>query len=476
MTKSWANRVACRCMVAETTVENPKDPTISREASVREGDHRHAQARKTIRADLAGKAVATVVRLVSIPLSIQLLGAERYGLWLTVSSVLMWLNLSQLGLGGGLLNELGRASAGDDRARMQRLVSTAYAGFALIAVLVFCLIVLSAQTPLAGILVGVGKSPDLAGEARKIFLVAGGLFAVSLVTNAIGPVCMGLQQGYVIYSSFMAGSLLSLGALTIVYWTRGSLLAFCLAMTVPTLATNLCISAYVFYRLHPDLRPRLRWIDGNSRQVLLATGGALAVVQLGELTALQAASPLIANGMGLAVVPQFAVPFSILMMAASLCQGLATAYQAAFAQAAARSDWAWIAAAFTKSRRRGLLLITSVAVAFTVVGPWLIPVWTRGQIQSSHALLAAMGVYFALMVVSMQNSVLMVGLGEVRRKAILQTMIAVAHVAGFLLLVPLLGLFALPVAGGLGFVVDVAVTQRVTHKYLARARSAGSIA
>src|SRR5690242_19166527 len=199
-------------------IEQPED--LLRNSA--RAEHRHRQAGKTFRADLFGKAVNIGVRLLSIPLSLQLLGAERYGLWLTVSSVLMWLNLSQMGFGGGLLNEIGKASARDDRVLMRRHISTAYLVFLILALLVFAVILGISQTPLAPALLGVGKAPNLVPEARALFLVAGALFAASLLTNAVGPVCMGLQEGYLAYGTFAAGSVLSLVALLVVYWMRGS--------------------------------------------------------------------------------------------------------------------------------------------------------------------------------------------------------------------------------------------------------------
>jgi O-antigen/teichoic acid export membrane protein len=395
-------------------------------------------------------------------------------LWLTVSSVLMWLNLSQLGLGGGLLNEIGKASARDDRVLMRRHIATAYLVFLILALLVFAVILGVSRTPLAPLLLGVSKTPNLAGEARVLFLVTGAMFAASLLTNAVGPVCMGLQEGYLVYGTFAAGSVLSLGALLGVYWLRGSVLAFAAAMSGPNLAMNAALALYVFTRRHRALRPRLADVQLSSMRPLLSTGGALVLVLLGELTILNSTNPLIANRLGLAQVPSFAVPFGVFMIVATVCQGMASAYLAAFCEASARHDWHWIRATFLHVSKKGLFLILPVAAALAVAGPFAIGMWTHGRVTPDHTLLIVMGVYFVLKVLSMQNCVLFIALGRTGPKAALQVFVAAAHIVGFLALVSRFGVVALPLAGGGAYVIDALVSGYLLWRHIARSEAAAT--
>ena len=53
---------------------------------------------------------------VSVPLTVHYLGAERYGVWLTISSLLVWVALTDFGLAGNaLVNVLSEAVGNDDR-------------------------------------------------------------------------------------------------------------------------------------------------------------------------------------------------------------------------------------------------------------------------------------------------------------------------------------------------------------------------
>ena len=55
------------------------------------------------------------VTLVSLPLAVRYLGAERYGVWATIASTVVWVNLLDLGIANSLTNHISRAYALGDR-------------------------------------------------------------------------------------------------------------------------------------------------------------------------------------------------------------------------------------------------------------------------------------------------------------------------------------------------------------------------
>src|ERR1035441_8948081 len=56
-------------------------------------------------AAFAAKGIAIVTQLVTVPMTLNYLGAERFGLWMAISSVVSMLAFADLGVGNGLLNE-----------------------------------------------------------------------------------------------------------------------------------------------------------------------------------------------------------------------------------------------------------------------------------------------------------------------------------------------------------------------------------
>src|SRR5882757_3638825 len=74
---------------------------------------------------IKGSSIATSFALV--PLTLHYLDKERYGIWLTIFSLLGWLTFFDIGMGNGLRNKLSEALANNDTRMARIYISTAYA-------------------------------------------------------------------------------------------------------------------------------------------------------------------------------------------------------------------------------------------------------------------------------------------------------------------------------------------------------------
>lgn len=68
-----------------------------------------------------------MTQLILVPLTLGYLNTDLYGIWLTVSSILLWLGFFDIGFTLGLRNKLSEALANGDILRGRKLVSTTYA-------------------------------------------------------------------------------------------------------------------------------------------------------------------------------------------------------------------------------------------------------------------------------------------------------------------------------------------------------------
>jgi O-antigen/teichoic acid export membrane protein len=61
-----------------------------------------------------------------VPLTINYLDTENYGIWLTLSSFIAWFSFFDIGLGNGLRNKFAEAKAKGDMTLARGYVSSAY--------------------------------------------------------------------------------------------------------------------------------------------------------------------------------------------------------------------------------------------------------------------------------------------------------------------------------------------------------------
>ena len=101
------------------------------------GDKRSVLAKKNVLASAFIKGGDTLISLILVPLTLGYLNPYEYGIWLTLSSILTWINSFDIGLGSGLRNKLGIAIATDDKEQGRSYVSTTFYMLIFITIIIF---------------------------------------------------------------------------------------------------------------------------------------------------------------------------------------------------------------------------------------------------------------------------------------------------------------------------------------------------
>ena len=158
---------------------------------------------------LLSRVITGFTALISVPLTIHYLGTERYGLWMTISSVIALLRFADLGMGSGLLNAVAEANGHDDRQVAQQAVSSTF--FFLSAIAVLVLIAFFALYPFIPWPRIFNVTSSLAmresGPAMMVFVMC---FALNLPLGVVQRVQMGYQEGFISSLWQCGGSVLGL--------------------------------------------------------------------------------------------------------------------------------------------------------------------------------------------------------------------------------------------------------------------------
>ena len=106
-----------------------------------EGNTRTTLIKKNVLLSFFIKAWSALVQLTLVPLTLSCLGVYENGVWLTISSVLIWIDNLDIGLGNGLRNKLAICMAKDDVAKAREMVSSTFAMLVVIIIPVMLLLV-----------------------------------------------------------------------------------------------------------------------------------------------------------------------------------------------------------------------------------------------------------------------------------------------------------------------------------------------
>jgi O-antigen/teichoic acid export membrane protein len=336
------------------------------------------------------RGISILNRFVAVPLTITLLGQEKYGLWLIIGSLIGWLGFSDLGIPAALQNRLIHVlrSEGEARAR---------------AVGAFALRLLLA---IGGAVFVVGALAAVLFPWGSVFKIQPGLsgeFAASLVFCLLGfALGMPSRLGATIYNThgrLVMGPLAdilaqtaSLGMLLLAVWLRWDSLFAVVACSLvaiilgPVFLTWRAMRAYGYGFFGPP-------VAVGDKPAILGKGAFFFLTIIGELLILQSDALVVGAVLGAESVPLLLVPLGLFI---NLMQG-----QNIFL----RPLWPLLAhdyssghrVALSRTIRRTLWLSLLLGILFlggcVLLGPWFVNVWSRGVVQLSSTMALGLGVF-----------------------------------------------------------------------------------
>jgi len=183
---------------------------------------RHRRLVLTTFTSIGGRLVSLLTILISVPMTANYLGTERYGLWAAIGSLLALLSFADLGIGNGLLNAITECHGRDDLHRARQYVSSALAMLTAVATLLGLafLIVYPWISWKSVFNVSDQVAVAEAGPATALFFIC---FIVNIPLGVIQRIQQGYQEGFIDSAWTAASKLLGLIGLFIVVRLKGGL-------------------------------------------------------------------------------------------------------------------------------------------------------------------------------------------------------------------------------------------------------------
>jgi O-antigen/teichoic acid export membrane protein len=412
------------------------------------GGERYRRAGITASSSFVTKALNVLISFLSVPLTVHYLGAERYGVWLTISSLLTWMSMTDFGLAGNaLINVLAEASGQEDREGAQHYSASCFWA-----------------------LTGVGVVTGIAALASFRFIPWRSVFQVSAATSThelqlacaltLGflvlnfPLSMqqsiysAYQDGYLANMWGIAANSLALLALVVVSRSHGGLPQLVLALSGTRAAVGIANYFFLFRRYY-WLKPSPFAVRWACVKRLFSLGSKYLVTQLASLGIYQSQPIIITQMMGPKYVVIFVVAYKIIALPMDLAYMATAPFISAFGEAKARMEWGWIKDAYMKANRASLMFGLPILAVLALFAKPIIRVWAGAAAVPGTSLIVGLALYTALGVALMTVGQLLVGLERVNALALSLVLCALAIIGSSIVVAPRWGLtgIALCMAG-----------------------------
>lgn len=374
------------------------------------GDERLVKAKKNILGAILNKGVAVLISLLIVPVTINYLNSEQYGIWLTLSSIVAWIAYFDIGLGHGFRNRFAEAKARGETELARKYVSTTYAALTIVFGVVFILVEIINPFLDWSSLLKVETSNTILRDVVSVLVVG---ISLSFILN-IATIMLAADQkpafAAMISTIGQAVALIVIYILTLT--THGSMkyIAFALSWT-PCLVV-LLFSFFLFKNQYKEYAPSFKYVDFSLVRNILGLGGKFFVIQISMLLIFQVVNIILSRVQGPDAVTEYNVAYKYFSISLMIFNIILSPFWSAYTEAYTKSDFNWM-----RLIQKKLLFVWSLLVvlniALLLVSPFFFKIWLKDSVEVSWSVSIAMCFYISVLSFSTMYMTLLNGIGKI---------------------------------------------------------------
>lgn len=372
------------------------------------------------------KGGSVLANLLLVPVTIGYLNTTNYGVWLTISSLIGWFSIFDIGIGNGLRNKYAEAKANNDIQLARSYISTAYFFIGIIGSILA--IVLLFVNGFIDWTVVFNTSGILNSDLTKLMYAVIGCFCLNLICQLITTIYIADQKSHaagIIQFLIQVFSLLVIWILT--KTTETSLLLFGTVVSVLPVLILLVISIISFNWNFKDIRPAFSFVKKEQGKEIFSVGINFFIIQLSCIVLYATSNMIISHLYGPEEVTPYNIAFKYFSITNIILSIIISPYWSGITDAFTKQDFSWIKNTMKYLTRFSFIAIVVIVLMF-FVSDRLYYLWIGQDLHIPVLLSALMGVYFS-MIIFMQPFVTFVnGTGKIKLQLIFSVATALINI------------------------------------------------
>lgn len=418
-----------------------------------QGNERTTIVKKNIIASLVIKGISIIVSLMLVPITLGYISNEMYGIWLTLSSVMLWLNFFDVGFTLGLKNKLAEAIALEDWVRGKTLVSTTY--FMMCIIFIPLCIILELCIPLVNWSSFLNVNPIYNEEITNVLYVLVIFFCLQMIANVLTAVIAAFQK--VALSSLfpVIGNVISLFIIFLLTkYCPPSLISLAFAISVMPVFVFITASIFLYHNQFRKVAPSIKTINTHYIKDLFSLGARFFLIQIQFVVLYQCTNILISNVSGPEEVTSYNIAYKYLNIGMMVFSIILSPLWPAFTDAYTKKDYVWMQRVYHKMSK--FYIVSVLVMLFMVVAsPIIYKLWINNKAEVSWALTITVCLYVIIYNWNSLQVNLINGIGTVK----LQTYVTLTGLVMHIPLSIILGKYCN--MGAIGVVISMIVINTI---------------
>lgn len=377
-----------------------------------ENDTRSNKIYKNVALSFLLKFIATIIMFVMVPLTLTCLGTYQNGVWLTISSLLIWIDQMDIGLGNGLRNKLSISIAHHDMEEARKMISSCMAMLTCIIIPLAALLLLLIQ--ITDVYTFFNVQPERIPTLRAALQAAVIFVCITFIFKLINNVYMGMQIPSASNLIIVLGQGLALFFTWLLLQTgHATFLNVVIVNTAAPLLIYMLAYPITFFKVFPLLRPSVSLINLRSALSLGNLGVRFFWLQIAGVIQMMTANILISNFFSPEIVTPYQIAYRYFSLVLAAFTVICMPFWNATTDAYERNDMQWIRKA---DKRMGyvIILLGLCIVLMVAVSPLIYNLWIGNKCEVPFGITIMVAIYTFIIIASNRYSYFLNGIGALR--------------------------------------------------------------
>lgn len=399
-----------------------------------------------------------LLSFILVPLTINYIRPDAYGVWLTLTSLVGWVAMFDIGIANGLRNKLSESLAAKNYEKSRTYVSTTYVIIGLIAFLLMIVYFLFYRLVNWQAVFNSKFIPE--SELQDVVTIVSVLFLLKFISDIINVISAAFQMASV--SSLLLflsnlGTVLSVWILS--KTTKADMVLLALSLSLIPFLISIIASFYFFENNFKSIKPSLKYVDFKESKGIISLGSQFFILQIIFLIIFQTDNILIAQFFNPYEVTNFNIAYKYYSVVVIIFTIVLTPYWTAFTEAYFKKDFNWVR--YTVKRLLLYWLISLAVLIFMFfTSRYIIELWVGNVIKIPVSLSLSICLYIAITNWNAIFANFLNGVGKIRVQILYAIIMGIINIPLCFVLVKIFnwGTYAMPFSNSICLVFGAIIS------------------
>lgn len=373
------------------------------------------------------RAVSMIISFLYVPLLLNTLESDAYAIWITLTSIISWIVMFDVGIGNGLRNKLSEAVAQNNIREAQSYVSTAYFSILIIGIALLLFIFLSINWIDWSQVLNAKEYSK--GKIDLLVIIVCSGFILNFILGLINSVLLALKLPALSSLTGCIGQLISylLVLMSVKVFKQYDLLDLCSLISYIPVVVLLVFTIFFFRGKYRFLSPSLDGFDKNKFKSIFSIGLNFFWLQIVTIILFQVNNFIIIHTAGPLAVVKYNIAYKYFYIIVTIYILICTPFWSGSTHAFIRGNLKWIKNTNNKLIGIGCVFI-GIGILMLFFAKTIYKVWIGDSCPPIPTMTnILMLLYCIFMILYAGNGYIINGIGKLRLQSIITTILAIIY-------------------------------------------------